>query len=150
MVCLGNICRSPMAEGVLRHLAAERGMDITVDSAGTANYHVGEAPDRRARAAMKRKGMDIEALRGRQVTRADFQRFDLLLAMDANNLADLHALAPDAGSRAKAVLMLDYAPALGASEVPDPYYGADSGFDHVFDLLHTACNNLLDELDGRR
>ena len=144
MVCLGNICRSPMAEGVLRHLAEERGMDITVDSAGTANYHVGEAPDRRARAAMKRKGMDIDGLRGRQVSRADFARFDLLLAMDEENFENLLRLAPDDTARAKVKLMLSYAPDLGTAEVPDPYYGDDAGFDRVFDLLHAACTKLLD------
>ncbi|MBL7962537.1 MAG: low molecular weight phosphotyrosine protein phosphatase [Flavobacteriales bacterium] len=146
MVCLGNICRSPMAEGVLRHLAAVRGLELTIDSAGTSNYHVGDAPDRRARAAMKRKGMDIDSLRGRQVRVEDFHHFDRILAMDASNLADLRDLAPDKAAAAKVRLLLEHAPQLPWREVPDPYYGGEEGFDQVFDMLLTACNGLLDEL----
>lgn len=143
MVCLGNICRSPMAEGVLRHLAEARGIGLTVDSAGTGNYHAGEAPDRRARAAMQRRGIDISTLRARQVIRGDFARFDLLLAMDMDNRDHLLRMAPDEGARARVRLLMSYAPELGTDEVPDPYYGEDRDFDAVFELLHTACTNLL-------
>lgn len=147
LVCLGNICRSPMAEGVLRHLARERGIAITTDSAGTGDYHVGEAPDRRAQAAMRRRGMDIADLRARQFVRADYDRFDLLLAMDADNLRNMHRLAPSPAHARKAVLLMDHAPEHALREVPDPYFGGDEGFDQVFDMLHEACNNLLDGLE---
>jgi protein-tyrosine phosphatase len=147
MVCLGNICRSPMAEGVLRHLAEQRCMPIEVDSAGTADYHVDEAPDRRARAAMKRKGISIDHLRGRQVTRADFDRFDLLVVMDSSNLRDVLDIAPDNRAKEKVRSMMSYAGLNGKDEVPDPYYGSDSGFDATYDLLVAACTGLLDRIE---
>lgn len=150
MVCLGNICRSPIAEGVLRHLVQARGLGWTVDSAGTANYHVGEAPDHRARAAMKRNGMNIDTLRGRQVAPYDFHRFDLLLAMDVNNINDLQRTAPDPTSRRRVKLLMDFHPVGSIREVPDPYHGDDSDFDHVFNLVIAACENLLDQHDGTR
>ncbi len=136
MVCLGNICRSPMAEGILRHMARERGITITTDSAGTSDYHVGEAPDRRAQAAMRAKGIDISDLRARQFTATDFDAFDLLLAMDADNLRNMLALAPECrtGRQGKP----DDGPRTGASvalEVPDPYFGGDDGFDDVYAML---------------
>lgn len=146
MVCLGNICRSPMAEGVLRSLAHERGVQLEVDSAGTADYHVGDPPDKRARAAMKRNGMEIDALRGRQVVPYDFDRFDLLLAMDQSNERDLLRIAPDNIKKGKVKLMMSFASDATTMEVPDPYYGPDSGFDETFDLLNTACNGLLDAI----
>jgi protein-tyrosine phosphatase len=149
MVCLGNICRSPMAEGVLRHLAHQRGIDLIVDSAGTADYHVGEAPDKRARAAMKRQSMNIENLRGRQVALTDFTDFDMVLAMDNNNLRDLLRLAPNEEGRRKVELMLTFSSNTGMQEVPDPYYGPDSGFDDTFHLLENACNGLLDAIAQR-
>lgn len=147
LVCLGNICRSPMAEGVLRHLARERGITITTDSAGTGDYHVGEAPDRRAQAAMRRRGMDISDLRARQFERKDYERFDLLLAMDADNLRNMHRMAPSPEHARKAVLIMDHAPEHALREVPDPYFGGDEGFDIVFDMLLSACNKLLDGID---
>ena len=146
MVCLGNICRSPMAEGVLRHLAHQRGVRLEVDSAGTADYHVGDAPDKRARAAMQHNGMSIEQLRGRQVEQCDFERFDLLLAMDKHNHDDLLRLAPDDAARGKVKLMMSFANDAPTDEVPDPYYGADGGFDDTFVLLQNACNGLLDAI----
>ncbi|MFZ1686502.1 MAG: low molecular weight protein-tyrosine-phosphatase [Flavobacteriales bacterium] len=146
MVCLGNICRSPMAEGVLRHLAQQRGIHIEVDSAGTADYHVGDAPDKRARTATQRKGISIEHLRGRQVEMADFARFDLLLAMDKSNHSDLLQLAPDDASKEKVKLMMAFANKTSTGEVPDPYYGPDEGFDETFALLENACNGLLDAI----
>ncbi|MBK6343873.1 MAG: low molecular weight phosphotyrosine protein phosphatase [Flavobacteriales bacterium] len=149
LVCLGNICRSPMAEGVLRHLAQERGIAITTDSAGTGDYHVGEPPDRRAQAAMRKQGMAINDLRARQFTQADFDRFDLLLAMDAENLRNMRRLAPSPEHASKAMLIMDHAPHHPLREVPDPYYGGDEGFDEVFRMLKEASNQLLDGLEQR-
>ncbi|MBP6572908.1 MAG: low molecular weight phosphotyrosine protein phosphatase [Flavobacteriales bacterium] len=149
MVCLGNICRSPMAEGILRHLAHQRGIDLIVDSAGTADYHVGEAPDARARAAMMRRSISIEDLRGRQVALQDFTYFDMVLAMDNNNLRDFLRLAPNDEGRRKVELMLTLASTMGMREVPDPYYGPDSGFDDTYHLLENACNGLLDAIAHR-
>ena len=146
MVCLGNICRSPMAEGVLRHLARERGIAIETDSAGTGDYHVGEAPDRRAQATMRRNGIDISDLRARQFTAADFEDFDLLFAMDADNLRNMQSLARSQAHMMKAVLIMDHAPAHLLREVPDPYYGGDEGFDVVYDMLVEACTNLLEDV----
>lgn len=146
MVCLGNICRSPMAEGILREIARTEELDVTVDSAGTSDYHVGEAPDQRARAAMRKQGIDISDLRGRQIVAEDFERFDLLLAMDASNLRDMLRLAPNEELAAKAKLVMDYAPGHRHREVPDPYYGGDEGFEHVYRMLTEACRNLLKDV----
>lgn len=148
LVCLGNICRSPMAEGVLRHLAEERGITLETDSAGTSDYHVGEAPDARAQAAMLRQGLDISDLRARQFVQSDFDRFDLLLAMDAENLRNMRRLAPSPEHASKAMLIMDLAPMHALREVPDPYFGGDEGFDDVYRMLMMACGNLLDRIDG--
>lgn len=147
LVCLGNICRSPMAEGILRAKVMERRLPITTDSAGTGDYHVGEAPDKRAIAAMKRQGIDITDLRARQFIAADFQRFDAILAMDAENLRNMLRLAPDVQLARKARLIMDHAPAHPERSVPDPYFGGDAGFDEVYRMLDQACDNLLDELE---
>jgi protein-tyrosine phosphatase len=149
-VCLGNICRSPMAEGILRHLAQERGIDITTDSAGTGDYHVGEEPDHRAMAAMERYGISIRDLRARQFEARDFEDFDLILAMDASNLANMLKLAPNAELAKKARLMMDHAPEHPEREVPDPYFGGDEGFDHVYRMLMASCSAVLDEVEARR
>ncbi len=146
-VCLGNICRSPMAEGVLRHLAEQRGLTIETDSAGTGNYHVGEAPDRRAVAAMRQNGIDISDLRARQFDPADVDRFDLLLAMDADNLRNMERVAPVPHFHAKTKLMMDFAPKHPEREVPDPYFGEDEGFDQVYRMLVEACNAVLDQVE---
>ena len=148
-VCLGNICRSPMAEGILRHLAQERGMSITTDSAGTNDYHVGEEPDKRAQVAMRRHGIDIADLRARQFVVEDYHAFDIILAMDASNLANMHRLAPNDELAAKARLVMDHAPGHDLREVPDPYYGGDEGFDQVYHMLVEACNALQDDIDSR-
>lgn len=149
-VCLGNICRSPMAEGILRHLAQKRGISMETDSAGTSDYHVGEVPDRRAMAAMKRHGIDISDLHARQFVAADFERFDLILAMDASNLRDMLRLAPNAQLAAKAGLVMDHAPGHSEREVPDPYFGSDEGFDHVYRMLVDACSAVLDKVEAQR
>ena len=148
-VCLGNICRSPTAEGVLRHLVREAGLEtkITIDSAGTAGYHTGEAPDRRARAAGARRGIEI-AGGARQFKRADFLRFDYVLAMDRANEQDLRELVPnDDVALAKIHLFRSFDPKspVGA-DVPDPYYGGDDGFDHVLDLCLAAGRGFIEHL----
>jgi protein-tyrosine phosphatase len=146
MVCLGNICRSPMAEGVLRHLVRERGLAVTTDSAGTSGHHRGEAPDRRAVRAMQRHGIDISDLRARQFVVDDLHRFDRILVMDEQNLADILALAPSPELAAKVSLIMDLAPERAGLSVPDPYYGGDEGFEAVYRMLDEACAVLAADL----
>lgn len=146
MVCLGNICRSPMAEGILRHKVNELGLDVQTDGAGTANYHVGHSPDQRAVATMRAKGIDISDLRGRQFQVEDFGRFDRIFAMDRQNYSDIVALAPNAEAAAKVQLMLDLSGTEGRS-VPDPYFGGDEGFEEVYQMLDEACDQLIKEID---
>jgi protein-tyrosine phosphatase len=147
MVCLGNICRSPTAEAMLRKQVHEAGLDerVEVDSAGTADYHVDSPPDRRAVAHGERRGLKMKHLRGRQVSRADFERFDFILAMDDDNLADLQRIRP-VGSRAKLGLLMAYAPGAGSREVPDPYYGGAEEFERVLDLVDSAAAGFLASL----
>jgi protein-tyrosine phosphatase len=146
-VCLGNICRSPTAEGVFRHLLRQEApeLQVEVDSAGTADYHLGEPPDLRSQRAAMRRGIDLGGLRARQVTSADFARFDLILAMDRANLLELEAMRPK-NSRARVRLFLEYAPELGRLEVPDPYYRDASGFEEVLDFSAAASRGLLADL----
>jgi protein-tyrosine phosphatase len=143
-VCTGNICRSPTAEGVFRHHVEQAGLAhlIAADSAGTHAYHLGEPPDSRSQAAAARRRYDLSRLRARQVTRTDFDTFDFLLAMDNDNLAHLHRLGPPA-LHSKAQLFLDFATGVDVREVPDPYYGAEEGFDLVLDLVEDASHGLL-------
>ena len=143
-VCLGNICRSPTAEGVLRHLAAQEApqLALEIDSAGTADYHIGAAPDPRSRRAALKRGIDIGALEARQVAADDFERFDLILAMDAENLRELRAMKPR-NSRAALKLFLEYAPDLKLRDVPDPYYRDAAAFEEVLDLTTAAARGLL-------
>ena len=149
-VCMGNICRSPTAEGVFRHLVAERGlMDrIDVDSAGTHAYHVGEPPDRRAQAAAAQRGVLLADIRARRFGMADFERFDFVLAMDRDNLNLLSEQA-DASQRRKLHLFLDFSSG-AESEVPDPYYGGATGFERVLDLVEDASRGLLETLMSRQ
>jgi protein-tyrosine phosphatase len=146
-ICLGNICRSPMAEGVFRRVAEEEGVAdrFEIDSAGMGEWHIGQAPDTRAQAAALNRGMDISTQSARQVTQADFDRFDLLLAMDGSNFAELTQLAPKS-ARHKVRRFLDYAPHLSTQDVPDPFYGGSEGFDHALDLIEEAARGLLAEL----
>jgi protein-tyrosine phosphatase len=146
-VCLGNICRSPTAEGVVRVLAAREAPELAleVDSAGTAGYHVGEPPDARTRAAARRRGYDLERLRARVVEPADFERFDRLLAMDEDNLKVLRRRAPEP-AQARLRLFLEFAPEQEVREVPDPYYGGINGFEEVLDLVEAAARGLLTHL----
>ncbi len=147
LVCLGNICRSPMAEGLLREMAKQRGINIQTDSAGTGNSHLGQAPDPRAKAEMRNHGIDISDLRARLFTRADFDRFDLLLAMDRYNLKDMQRLSPSDRHAAKARLMLDWSPDRPGSDVPDPWFGGSEGFGPVHEMLKKAIDALLDEIE---
>ena len=144
-VCLGNICRSPLAEGAFRAEAARLGLDIVADSAGTGGWHQGEPPDRRAIAAARRGGVDVSGQRARKVTRADFDRFDLILALDADNLADLERLRP-AGGRARLSLLLDHVPGKEGQAVADPYYGGDSHFDTTWRDVSEAARALAHKL----
>jgi len=148
-VCLGNICRSPTAEGALRQLSAAAGsrVAVEVDSAGIGDYHLGEPPDPRTQSAAAARGIDLRKLRARQVQRADFTDFDLILAMDRRNLRALRALQP-AGSSAELALFLEFAGQSGA-EVPDPYTGTAADFERVLDLIIPACRRLLARLEER-
>lgn len=149
-VCLGNICRSPTAEVVFRTVAAREAPDIVleIDSAGTAGYHVGELPDRRTRQAAARRGYDLSELRARVVEPQDFERFDLILAMDRENLRALERRSPP-HTRDRLRLFLEFAPQTGISEVPDPYYGGANGFEDVLDLIEAASRGLLEHLRQR-
>jgi len=145
LVCLGNICRSPMAEGILRDMIQKHGLGWSTDSAGTGDYHVGEQPDKRAMKTMHERGIDISDLRARHLRSSDFEEFDLLLAMDASNLRNMRAVAPNAELAAKAKLIMDYAPSHAQREVPDPYFGGDEGFVEVYEMLTVACTKLIND-----
>jgi protein-tyrosine phosphatase len=143
MVCLGNICRSPLAEGILAHLAGERDLPWSVDSAGTGNWHVGEKPDGRSIAVARRYGIDISRQRARQFQALDFERFDRIFVMDTKNLRDVLQLASSPEQRAKVSLLLDELHPGDQRSVPDPYHDAEEGFEQVFQMLHQACTALL-------
>lgn len=142
MVCLGNICRSPMAQGLLEKAAREAGVALVVDSAGTSGWHVGDLPDPRALAAAARRSCDITGQRSRGVVARDFEAFDQILAMDARILASLEAMRPE-GSPARVRLLLDL---VGGGDVPDPYYDGCDAFEHALDLIEPAVEALLDEI----
>ncbi|MDB5135763.1 MAG: low molecular weight phosphotyrosine protein phosphatase [Mucilaginibacter sp.] len=136
MVCLGNICRSPLAEGIMQHFVDEDGLDWQIDSAGTGNWHVGEGPDRRSVLTARNHGIDISKQVCRQFRRSDFSEFDLILVMDKNNRSEVLAMAPDEQSATKVMLLL------GDKEVPDPYYD-DSKFEPVFALIEQGCRDII-------
>jgi protein-tyrosine phosphatase len=146
-VCLGNICRSPTAEGVLRGIASREfpDLDIEIDSAGIADYHVGEPPDRRSVAAAQRRGYDLSPLRARQVHPDDYHRFDFILAMDRSNLSELNSRRL-ADATAQLALFMSFAEGHGYDEVPDPYYGGVEDFERVLDLCEAASRALLNKL----
>lgn len=146
-VCLGNICRSPTAEGVFRMTVQRAGLleHIEIDSAGTHAYHIGEPPDARAQEAARRRGIDLSGLHGRKAIRADFERFDYLLAMDKENYQNLMAICPP-GQENKVRLFLEFAPHRPEREVPDPYFGGDAGFERVLDMIEEASAGLLAHL----
>jgi protein-tyrosine phosphatase len=149
-VCMGNICRSPTAEGVMRALVREAGLEeeIEVDSAGTGDWHVGSPPDSRSSEAAARRGVTLTGA-ARQVSPDDFDEFDLIVAMDRANLRALRGLAPGAEARERVRLLREYDPAASGGvdlDVPDPYYGGERGFDDVLDLVEAACRGLLDQV----
>jgi len=144
-VCLGNICRSPLAEAAFRAEADRRGLDVTVDSAGTGDWHVGRAPDPRAQAAARRNGADIAGLRARVVTPADFRCFTYIVALDAQNLKDLKAIRP-ADATADLSLLLDHVPGREGAAVADPYFGDDAGFDVTWRDVTAGAKGLADRI----
>lgn len=150
-VCLGNICRSPTAEGVFQSVIASLGREhqFTVDSAGTGGWHAGAPADKRARAAAKKRGYELSS-RARQVTREDLERFDLVIAMDKDNLRALRDLASSAEMAAKVRLLRSFEPAGMEEEVPDPYYGEEDGFEAVLDMCERAAKGIVAFLDGPR
>ena len=143
MVCLGNICRSPLAQGILESKVLEQNLDWTVDSAGTASYHVGELPDSRSIKVAKKNGIDITTQRSRKVRQEDFEDFDLILAMDASNYNNLKNQSKDERESDKIKMILNYAHPGENRQVPDPYY--EGGFDKVFQMLEDACDKLIIE-----
>lgn len=145
-VCLGNICRSPTAEGIFRHYVEQAGLSdkITIDSAGTADWHIGKSADPRTVAAAAKRGYDLSALRGRQAQPEDFAKFDLILAMDKSNLINLQAIQPAESSAELALYLARFG--ISPDEVPDPYYGGEDGFELVLDMLEQASQTLLDEI----
>ena len=147
---MGNICRSPTAEGVFRHIVKENNLHgmIKTDSAGTHAYHVGEPPDRRAQSTAKNRGIDLSDIRARRVTVKDFKKFDYVLAMDKDNYAILDELCPD-DYQGQLSLFLDFAEGNSVSEVPDPYYGGPQGFEIVIDMVEQAANGLLRDIQRR-
>lgn len=149
-VCMGNICRSPMAEGTFRHHVMRAGLagQIDCDSAGTHDYHVGEPPDSRAQLAASRRGYDLGSQRARQVRRSDFDEFDYVLAMDELNLRLLQRLCPSQHAH-KLKLFMEFSTGFAPREVPDPYYGGDQGFELVLDMVEQAAQELLDHLRQR-
>jgi protein-tyrosine phosphatase len=146
-VCTGNICRSPTAEGVFTRLVHSAGLDglVEADSAGTHDYHVGEAPDPRSCAAARGRGVELGHLRARRVSAQDFRDFDLVIAMDRGHYRELSRICPP-GSEHRLRLFLEFAPHTGATDVPDPYYGDDNGFERVLDLCEAAAAGLLDHV----
>jgi len=146
-VCLGNICRSPLAEGVFRHLVTEAGLEdrFTIDSAGTGAWHTGEQPDGRSVQVAAEHGITLDG-RARQVTGADLRAFDIVVAMDQDNLADLQALSAETGGTARLRLLRSFEVRADGDDVPDPYYGGPQGFEKVYHMVRSACEGLLDEL----
>lgn len=149
-VCMGNICRSPTAEGVFRHIVKQADLEdkIHIDSGGTHAYHVGNEPDQRAQATAMKRGIDLSDQRARKVKTSDFREFHYILAMDDSNYAELKNICP-AGEEDRLSLFLDFANDVKEREVPDPYYGGDQGFEHVFDLVENASRGLLEDIRNR-
>jgi protein-tyrosine phosphatase len=141
-VCLGNICRSPLAEGIMLHLKNKHRLHVEIDSAGTAGYHIGEAPDTRTIAKAKKNGVDLSSLRARQLDKKDLDIFDKIYVMDHSNLKNVLALAKDQKQKDKVSLFLNAVYPGKDLEVPDPYYGTEQGFEDVFQLVYKACENL--------
>ncbi len=148
LVCLGNICRSPMAEGILRHKIEESGLEVELDSAGTNDYHIGEAPDKRAIDNMKKNGHDIGMLRGRQFKVQDFDEFDKIFVMDESNYENVMALARNDDDKKKVDLFMNLSHPGENIDVPDPYFGGETGFQNVYEMLSQASDVLISKLNG--
>lgn len=146
MVCLGNICRSPIAEGILQAKANNKGLDIKVDSAGTGGWHVGQGPDHRSLAIANKYGIDISQQHARQFSSIDFKSFDIIFAMDSSNLSDIVSLANTNEDIEKVRLILNETNPKTNNPVPDPYYGGDDGFEKVYQLLDEACEMIIKKL----
>ncbi|HSH66453.1 MAG TPA: low molecular weight protein-tyrosine-phosphatase [Bacteroidia bacterium] len=146
MVCLGNICRSPLAEGILRHKAEKANLNIFIDSAGTSNYHIGEHPDKRTVLNAKQHQIDVSRLCARQFTTPDFDKFDHIYVMDSSNYADVIALARHTRDKRKVELILNLVYPNSNMSVPDPYFGGEQGFENVFILLDKACDVIVESL----
>jgi protein-tyrosine phosphatase len=146
MVCLGNICRSPVAEGIMRDKIKKYGIKARVDSAGTADFHVGESPDSRSYENALEKGIDISSLRARQFKREDFDAFDRIYVMDKSNYTNVTAMSRTMDDTAKVKLILDEIPGIKGKSVPDPYFGGAKGFDTVFNLLNDACEVIATDI----
>lgn len=144
-VCLGNICRSPLGEGIFRHLVTQAGLEsrFEIDSAGTGNWHVGKPPHHGSQRVAKERGLDISLQRARQLQIEDLDDYDYVVAMDSQNFTDIRDLDPLRKTRAQVVRMMDFAPARRMTDVPDPYFGGPEGFDHVYDLVEEASHGLL-------
>lgn len=151
-VCLGNICRSPMAEGILRQKAEERGLSIEVDSCGTTDYHEGENPDPRAQEEMLKRGIDISALKARAFQASDLERFDLIYTMDERNHQDVLSSASSPEARERTAMLLSLLPKDqgGGKDVPDPYFGAEDGFKTVYELLDAATERIIASIEHER
>lgn len=149
MVCLGNICRSPVAEGVMRSKLKAANLHVIVDSAGTSNYHTGEQPDQRSLKNAAQNGIDISALKARQFTVSDFDHFDMIYVMDEQNKKDVLALARNEKDHLKVKLILSELSQDNKINVPDPYFGGEAGFQLVFDLLNEACENIAQKLSNQ-
>ena len=146
VVCLGNICRSPLAEGILLHLVSERKLNIHIDSAGTSNYHIDEAPDKRTIANAKKHKIDLSPLRARQFKQSDFDAFDKIFVMDKSNLSNVLQLARNENDKQKVDFLLNCSFPNQNLEVPDPYFGGEQGFEDVFKLVYKACEDLLEKI----
>ncbi len=149
MVCLGNICRSPLAQGILEHKATSKNISIYVDSAGTSSFHVDEAPDYRSIQVARKYQIDISNQRGRQFTATDFDTFDWIFAMDISNFNNIISLARSESDKQKVSLILDVLYPGKNQSVPDPYYGGQDGFEHVYNLLDKACEKILESIEIR-
>lgn len=147
MVCLGNICRSPMAEGILRNKVEQSQLNISVDSAGTSSYHIDESPDERATATMKENGINISNLRGREFTAKDFEEFDKIFVMDYSNYENVMALARNSEEEAKVEMILNLIYPNENRSVPDPYFGGDEGFKSVYKMLNASCDALIRQIN---
>lgn len=145
-VCLGNICRSAMAEGILKAKAEQLNLKLEVDSAGTSSYHIGEAPDKRMQAKALEHNIDISNQRARQFNTSDFEKFDYIFAMDTSNYSDIIKLAQDDSQKNKIKLFLNYSHPKANKSVPDPYYGGEQGFENVFQLLDFACDKFIEHI----